>query len=46
LALVIALEIDNNEERLKKKELEAIDESIGVVLPRTLVGPVIWELCK
>jgi hypothetical protein len=46
LALVIALEIDDDEERLKKKELGVIDETIRVALPHTLVGPDVWELCK
>ena len=46
LALVIALEIDNDKERLMKKELETIDESIKAALPYTLVGPDVWELCK
>ena len=46
LALVIALEIDDDEERLMKKELGTIDESIRAALPYTLVGPDIWELCK
>jgi hypothetical protein len=46
LALVIALEVDNDEERLKKKELGAIDESIRAALPHSLVGPDVWELCK
>ena len=44
LALVIALEIDNDEERLRKMELGTIDESIRVALPHTLVGPDVWEL--
>ena len=44
LALVIALEIDDDGERLKKKELGTIDESIKAALPHTLVGPDIWEL--
>ena len=46
LALVIALEIDDDEERLRKKGLGTIDESISVALPHTLVGPDVWELCK
>ena len=46
LALVIALEIDDDEERLKEKELGTIDESIRAALPYTLVGPDVWELCK
>jgi hypothetical protein len=46
LALVIALEIDNDKERLREKELGTIDESIMVALPHTLVGPDVWELCK
>jgi hypothetical protein len=44
LALVIALEIDDDEERLRKMELGTIDESIQVALPHTLVGPDVWEL--
>jgi len=46
LALVIALEIDNDEGRLMKKELGTIDESIRAALSYTLVGPDVWELCK
>ena len=46
LALIIVLEFDYDEERLKKKELGAIDESIRVALPHTLVGPDVWELCN
>jgi hypothetical protein len=44
LALIIALEIDDDEERLKKKELGTVDESIRAALPHTLVGPDVWEL--
>jgi hypothetical protein len=46
LALVVALEIDDDEQRLVKKELGTIDESIIAALPHTLVGPDVWELCK
>jgi hypothetical protein len=46
LALVIALEIDDDEERLKKKKLGTLDESIRAALPCTLVGPDVWEHCK
>ena len=46
LALVIALEVDNDEERLMKKKLGTIDESITAALPYTLVGPDVWELCR
>ena len=46
LAPNIALEIDDDEERLKKKELGTIDESIRVALSHTLVGLDVWELCK
>lgn len=46
LALVVALEIDDDQERLKNKELETIDESIKVAAHhQTLVGPHVWELC-
>jgi hypothetical protein len=45
LALVVALEIDDDEKRLTKKELGTIDESIRAALPYTLVGPDVWELC-
>lgn len=44
--MVIALDIDDDEERLRKKELGSIDESITAALPYTLVGPDVWELCK
>jgi hypothetical protein len=46
LALIIALEIDHDEERLKQKELGTIDESIRAALPFYLVRPDVWELCK
>jgi len=46
LAMIIALEIDDDEERLRKKELGPIDESISVALPHTLVGPGVWEVCN
>ena len=46
LALVIALKIDTDEERLKKKELGTIDESIRAALPHTLVGPDVRGLRK
>ena len=39
LALIIALEFDEEEKRLKKKKLRDIDESIKAALPHTLVGP-------
>ena len=45
LALVIALEIDDDEEGLRKKKLGNIDETICVALPHTLAGPDVWELC-
>lgn len=38
--------IDDDEERLRKKELGTIDKSIRAALPHTLVGPDVWELCK
>jgi hypothetical protein len=44
LALVIALEIGDDEEGLKKKELGTIDDSIRAALPHALVGPDVWEL--
>ena len=37
---------DDDEERLRKKELGTIDESIQAALPHTLVGPDVWELFK
>jgi len=42
--MIIALEFDKDEERLRKKELGTIDESISIALPHTLVGPDVWEL--
>ena len=45
LALVIALEIDDDEEKLTKKELGTLDESLQVALPHTLTGPRVWKLC-
>jgi len=44
LALIIALEIDDDEEGLRGKELGPLDESISIALPHTLVGPDVWEL--
>jgi hypothetical protein len=48
LALVIALEIDNDRERLNKQELGAIDESIRAALHYTLVGRLgaLQTLCQ
>jgi len=44
LALIIALEISDDEDELRKKDLGEIDESIGVALDHVLVGPDVWEL--
>ena len=44
LALIIAMEIGNDKDELKKKDLGGIDESIREALPRVLVGPDAWEL--
>ena len=44
LALIIALEIGEDKDELKKKDLGEIDESIRVALPHVLVGPDVWEL--
>jgi hypothetical protein len=44
LALIIALEIGDDEDEMKKKDLGEIDESIRVALPHVLVGPDVWEL--
>jgi hypothetical protein len=46
LALIIALDIDTDEEKLREKPLGTIDETIQIALPHTLVGPDVWELCK
>ena len=44
-ALLIVLEIDDDDERRRKMELGTIDKSIRVALPHsTLVGPDVWEL--
>ena len=42
--LIVALEIGEDEEELKKKDLGEIDESIRVALPHVLAGPDVWEL--
>jgi len=44
VALIIALHIDDDEERLREMELGPLDESISIALPHTLVGPDVWEL--
>jgi hypothetical protein len=38
--------IDDDKERLRKKEFGTIDESTRAALPHTHVGPDVWELCK
>jgi hypothetical protein len=44
-ALIIALEIGEDKDELKKKDLGEIDESIRRALHlRVLVGPGVWEL--
>ena len=47
-ALIIALEVGDDKEKLKNKELGMIGESIQTALPYVLVGPDVWELrsCK
>ena len=46
LVLIIALEIGEDKDEMKKKDLGEIDESIRVALPHVLVGPDVWELCE
>jgi hypothetical protein len=46
LALIIALAIEDDEERLRNKDLGTINESIRVALPHILVGPDVWEPCR
>jgi hypothetical protein len=46
LALIVALEVGDDKDKLKNKELGTIDESIKVALPHALVGPDVWELCR
>ena len=45
-ALIIALEIGEDKDEMKKNDLGEIDESIRVALPHVLVGPDVWELCE
>jgi hypothetical protein len=44
LVHIIAMDYGDNEEQLREKELEDVDESIRVALPHVLEGPDIWEL--
>lgn len=44
LALIIAMEYGNSEEKLREEELGDVDESIRVALPHVLWGPDVWEL--
>jgi hypothetical protein len=44
LALIITLEIGDDEDELKKKDLGEIDESIREALSHVLVEPDVWEL--
>jgi len=44
LELIVALHIDNDEQRLREMELGPLDESITIALPHTLVGPGVWEV--
>jgi hypothetical protein len=47
LSIVIALEIGENEDELKRKPLGDIDESIAEAHAHdVLVGPDVWELCE
>jgi hypothetical protein len=47
LSMVIALEIGENEDELRRKPLGHIDESIAEALAHeVLVGPDVWELCE
>ena len=44
MALIIALEIGEDKDEMKEKDLGEFDESIRVALPHVLVGPDVWEL--
>ena len=41
---IFALEIGDDKDELKKKDLGEIDESIRETVPHVLVGPDVWEL--
>jgi hypothetical protein len=43
LAVAIVLDIGHDEEALRRKELEPIDETIAAAKPHVLVGPDVWE---
>jgi hypothetical protein len=44
LALAIVLEIGDDEEMLRSKELQPIDETIAAAQPHVLIGPDVYEL--
>jgi hypothetical protein len=46
LAFIVALEIGNDKDELKKKDLGGLDETIKKALPHVLVGPDVWELWR
>ena len=45
-ALIVALEIGEDKDELKKKDLGEIEESIRRALPHVLEGPDVWELLE
>lgn len=44
LEMAIVLETGDDEEKLRSKELQHIDETIAAAQPHVLIGPDVWEL--
>ena len=44
MALIIAMEYGDDEEKLRGKDLGDVDESIRVTLPHVLGGPDVWKV--